>query len=254
MFYGKGSERAAVPAAQDDPRRRPRTSGGPRSTSCSRSSSATSRRTLEAMDGLPVTIRLLDPPLHEFVPQARGRAREAGRGARHHASRSSTSAADALHETNPMMGHRGVRLGITYPGGHRDAGPRDLRGRRRAASRKARRPCPRSWSRSSATVNELDDQKAIVDRVHAEVCAKYGRQEDRAPVRHDDRDPARGADRRQDRRRRPSSSRFGTNDLTQMTFGFRRDDIGGFLPDYLDKKHPAGRPVPDDRPGRRRRS
>ena len=83
------------------------------------------------MDGLPVTIRLLDPPLHEFVPAAARRSAASWPRASASRSRSSTSAREDLHESNPMMGHRGVRLGITYPGDHRDAGPGDLRGRRR---------------------------------------------------------------------------------------------------------------------------
>ena len=67
------------------------------------------------MDGLPVTIRLLDPPLHEFVPQDAGEAGGAGHSRWASAVEDIKKRGEALHETNPMMGHRGVRLGITYP-------------------------------------------------------------------------------------------------------------------------------------------
>ncbi len=70
--------------------------------------------TLEAMDGLPVTIRLLDPPLHEFVPQDPDKQEELADVAGHQPFEIKKRG-EALHETNPMMGHRGVRLGITYP-------------------------------------------------------------------------------------------------------------------------------------------
>ncbi len=126
-----------------------RASARPPWTSCSRSSRRDIKATLEAMDGLPVTIRLLDPPLHEFVPQGAEEQAEAGQGAGHHRRASSRSAADGLHETNPMMGHRGVRLGITYPEVTRDADPRHLRGGRRADQGRQEGASRRSWSRST---------------------------------------------------------------------------------------------------------
>jgi len=91
---------------------------------------ASIKKTMEVMDGLPVTIRLLDPPLHEFVPQGAektsGTRQVPGTGAEEIRKRG-----EELHESNPMMGHRGVRLGIKLSGSDRDAGPRHFSNVRR---------------------------------------------------------------------------------------------------------------------------
>jgi pyruvate,orthophosphate dikinase len=193
--------------------------------------------TLAVMDGLPVTFRFLDPPLHEFVPT---RSDERARLA---ASLGITAEeldqrAEALHESNPMMGHRGVRLGITYP----EISEMQIRAILESAvelTQAGKRALPEIMVPVVGMVTELDHQKVLVDRVHAEVCAKYNvtRVEflygtmievPRAALTADL--IARTAD----------FFSFGTNDLTQMTFGFSRDDIGGFVPDYVkDKILPA---------------
>ena len=98
----------------------------------------------EAMDGLPVTIRLLDPPLHEFLPHDDKGQAELAKELGIAAGRRSRQRVEQLHEINPMLGHRGCRLAITYPEILRHAGAGDHRGRDRRARRRARRCCPRS--------------------------------------------------------------------------------------------------------------
>ena len=113
--------------------------------------------TMEAMDGPPVTIRLLDPPLHEFVPQNEEAQAELAKAL-------GITVADVkkrgerLHESNPMMGHRGVRLGITVSRSHRDAGPRDLRGRRRVG-KAGKNAEPELMVPVTCDVGELDQTK-----------------------------------------------------------------------------------------------
>jgi pyruvate,orthophosphate dikinase len=189
--------------------------------------------TLEAMDGLPVTFRLLDPPLHEFVPT---RPEERARLA---ASLGMSAAeldkrAEALHESNPMMGHRGVRLAVTYP----EVAEAQIRAILEAAAeinRDGGKALPEIMIPVVGCRSELDHQKALVDRVHAEVRAKYGVRE----VKHlfgTMIEIPRAALMAHDIARTAEFFSFGTNDLTQMTFGYSRDDIGGFVPDYLARK------------------
>jgi len=189
------------------------------------------KATLEAMDGLPVTVRLLDPPLHEFVPQDEGvradLARALGITAEEVAKRG-----EDLHEVNPMMGHRGVRLGITYP----YLTEMQIRAILEGAAelkKEGKDPHPEVMVPVTCSVKELDFVKPIFDRVKAEVEERagvevhclYGTMIEipRACLTADT--MALTAE----------FFSFGTNDLTQMGFGFSRDDIGGFLQDYLDK-------------------
>jgi len=189
--------------------------------------------TMAVMDGLPVTFRLLDPPLHEFVPNgADERAKLAaslGISATEFEKR-----AEALHETNPMMGHRGVRLGITYP----EVSEMQVRAILEAAvelTREGKKALPEIMIPVVGIKAELDHQRALVDRVYAEVRARmkvekvaflYGTMIEipRACLTADQ--IAQSVE----------FFSFGTNDLTQMGFGFSRDDIGGFVPDYIAKK------------------
>ncbi|MGA9120666.1 MAG: pyruvate, phosphate dikinase [Bacteroidota bacterium] len=189
--------------------------------------------TLAVMDGLPVTIRLLDPPLHEFVPhRADERAKLAqslGISVDEFAKR-----ADALHENNPMMGHRGVRLGITYP----EITEMQVRAIFESAVelvQEGKKALPEIMVPVVGLKSELVHQRRIVDAIYAEVCAKYGVKAidylygtmievPRAALTADK--IAESAE----------FFSFGTNDLTQMGFGFSRDDIGGFVPDYVEKK------------------
>ncbi len=190
------------------------------------------RGALEAMDGYPVVIRLLDPPLHEFVPRDRTKleqlAQELGISFEELEAR-----AENLHESNPMMGHRGVRLGITYP----EVSETQVRAIFEAAAeltKEGKKPYPEIMVPVVSDVKELEDQVRIIQRVYQEVLAKYGLKKikylygtmieiPRACLVADQ--IARSAE----------FFSYGTNDLTQMGFGFSRDDIGGFLPDYLKK-------------------
>ena len=195
--------------------------------------------TLTAMQGLPVTFRLLDPPLHEFVPSAREARQELAKAlgiklidiARR---------AEGLHETNPMMGHRGVRLGITYP----EISEMQMRAILEAAAELNRdgHTCkPEIMIPVTCDASEIKFQKAILARVAAEVAKKFKVKEIEYKVGTMIEIP-RAALLADQMATEADFFSFGTNDLTQMTFGFSRDDIGAFLGDYLDKKLRAADP------------
>ena len=191
------------------------------------------KATLEVMDGKPVTIRLLDPPLHEFVPHDKEKLQELSKelGVRMSVLNRRIL---ALHENNPMLGHRGVRLGVSYP----EITEMQVRAIFEAASeliKEGKKAFPEIMIPVVMGRHELRHQKEIVDQVYLEVCEKmnvksipylYGTmiETPRAALKGDS--MATVAD----------FFSFGTNDLTQMCFGFSRDDIGGFLPKYLDLK------------------
>ncbi len=131
--------------------------------------------TLEAMDGYPVTIRTLDPPLHEFIPQnPEGRhklAESLGISKEEFDKR-----ADALHETNPMMGHRGVRLGITFP----EITETQVRAVFESAAEllnENKHPFPEIMIPVTCSANEINNQFMIIAQVHEEVCKKFGLKE-----------------------------------------------------------------------------
>jgi pyruvate,orthophosphate dikinase len=188
--------------------------------------------TLEAMDNLPVVIRLLDPPLHEFVPQ--DRAKQEQLAAELHITLDELAKrADAIHETNPMMGHRGVRLGITYP----EVSEMQIRAIFEAAAeliREKKKPYPEIMIPVVCDVKELKDQLAMAREVYKQVLAKTGLKKIRHKLGTMIEIPRAAIVANQIAEEAEFFS-FGTNDLTQMTFGFSRDDIGGFLPDYLKK-------------------
>jgi pyruvate,orthophosphate dikinase len=191
------------------------------------------KATLEAMDGLPVTFRLLDPPLHEFVPQSAEKQAELAKALGITLAEVKTRG-EALHENNPMMGHRGVRLGVTYP----EVTEMQVRAIFEAAAElnKAKKKCkPEIMIPVTCDVNELKHQKALITKVKAEVCKKFGVRDIPAMIGTMIEIPRAAllADRMAEEAEFFS---FGTNDLTQMSFGFSRDDIGGFLGDYLGKK------------------
>jgi len=188
--------------------------------------------TFEAMEGLPVTIRLLDPPLHEFVPQSDSERKKLGAALKVDEA-ALDKRAEQLHEMNPMMGHRGVRLGVTFP----EISEMQFRAVLEAAvelTKDGKKVFPEIMVPVVCTKEELDDQLELAKRVHAEVCEKYGvdKVEHMYGTMIEIPRAALNAGRIAETAQFFS---FGTNDLTQMTFGFSRDDIGGFVPDYLDK-------------------
>ena len=193
----------------------------------------------QAMRGQPVTIRLIDPPLHEFLPKreelmveiARAEGKGAG-GASLEERRALLRRVEQLHEFNPMMGHRGVRLAISYP----EIAEMQARAILEAACRLAKegsKVVPEIMIPLVGHVGEFRDQKAVIDRVAAETMSTAGVKVKylvgtmieipRSVLVAD----AIAAD--------ADFFSFGTNDLTQMAFGFSRDDIGKFLKDYQDR-------------------
>jgi pyruvate,orthophosphate dikinase len=183
-----------------------------------------------AMDGCPVTIRLLDPPLHEFLPH--GGEESSLLAASLGLSRQDLNRiVSALRETNPMLGHRGCRLGIVYP----EITEMQARAIFEAAVRAYRRGIdvrPEIMVPLVSDVTELRHQRAIIERAAEQVMGVMGEQVPymigtmielpRAALTADE--IATEAD----------FFSFGTNDLTQTTFGLSRDDAGRFLPQYVD--------------------
>ena len=195
--------------------------------------------TLAAMDGLPVTIRLLDPPLHEFVPQAEAKQAELAKSLGI-SLEDVRKRADALHESNPMMGHRGVRLGVTYP----EVSEMQIRAILEATAEllaEGKKALPEIMIPVTCSVNELKDQGALIAKVKAEVLAKFNLKKLTFLVGTMIEIP-RAALTANKMAEAAEFFSFGTNDLTQMSFGFSRDDIGAFMPDYLDKKVLANDP------------
>lgn len=191
------------------------------------------KATLEAMDGLPVTIRMLDPPLHEFVPHSddKQKALADALGITVAAIR---SRGEQLKESNPMMGHRGVRLGVTYP----EVTEMQVRAIFESAAEliKAGKKCkPEIMIPVTCDGNELKHQRVLCDKVLGEVKAKYGIKKLEYAYGTMIEIP-RAALLANKMAEDAEFFSFGTNDLTQMGFGFSRDDIGGFMGDYLDKK------------------
>ena len=187
---------------------------------------------MEAMEGLPVTIRLLDPPLHEFVNLDRKQIDELARELNVSAE-ALQARINQLHELNPMLGHRGCRLGITYP----EISEMQARAIFEAAvtlKKRKKRVMPEVMIPLVGNEKEFVHQKEIVRRVALEIQKETGIkfpyligtmiEIPRACV-----EAAKIAG-------EADFFSFGTNDLTQTTFGFSRDDIGSFLPEYLEKK------------------
>ena len=187
---------------------------------------------LKAMDGLPVNIRLLDPPLHEFVPHdlagQETMAKEMGVSLETIQRRVAS-----LAENNPMLGHRGCRLGITFP----EITAMQTRAILSAACELKKEgfdPKPEIMVPLIGILYELKQQKAIIQKVAEEVFEEYGVKVDfEIGTMIEIPRAALTADRIATEAEYFS---FGTNDLTQMTFGYSRDDIASFLPAYLDKK------------------
>lgn len=191
------------------------------------------KETLAVMNGHPVTIRLLDPPLHEFVPHDSEKLHQLSKELGISMSLLKRRVL-ALHENNPMLGHRGVRLGISYPEITEMQVKAIFEGTAELL-KEGKKAFPEIMIPVTCTVNELIHQKKIVEKVYKEVCERmklkkipylYGTMIEIPRAALKAAEMATVAD----------FFSFGTNDLTQMSFGFSRDDIGGFLPIYLDQK------------------
>jgi len=232
MFYGKKSEkplfllRKMILSKTEDERRKAL-------NSLFYYVKANIKGTLEAMDGLPVTIRTLDPPLHEFVP-TRDDEQVKLAVSLSITKKELSKRANAIEESNPMMGHRGVRLGITFE----EITEMQIRAIFEATAellREKKKPFPEIMIPVVGNEKELEHQYVIVKGIYKEVLSKFKIKKipylfgtmieiPRAALTAD-----KIAEHAQ-------FFSFGTNDLTQMCFGFSRDDIGGFLKGYLDKK------------------
>ena len=187
---------------------------------------------LDAMDGCPVNIRLLDPPLHEFVPHdLKGQqtmADEMGVSVEEIQKRVAS-----LAENNPMLGHRGCRLGITFPE-ITAMQTRAILGAACELKKEGKDPKPEIMVPLIGILYELKQQKEIIMKTAAEVFAEEGIEvEFEVGTMIEIPRAALTADRIASEAEYFS---FGTNALTQMTFGYSRDDIASFLPAYLDKK------------------
>ena len=194
----------------------------------------------KGMHGLPVTIRTIDPPLHEFLPKREELMvdivkleSQSKTGPDLDAKLALLRRVEQLHEFNPMLGHRGVRLGITYP----EITEMQTRAIIEAACDLAKegvKVIPEIMIPLVGLVKELRDQKAIVDRVAADVMKERG-----VKVKYyvgTMIEVPRGAVTADQIALEAEFFSFGTNDLTQLSFGFSRDDIGKFLRVYQDKK------------------
>jgi pyruvate,orthophosphate dikinase len=191
------------------------------------------KMTLEEMKGHPVTIRLLDPPLHEFVPHSEDKLEALAKDLGVNMSELHKRA-ESLKENNPMLGHRGVRLGVTYP----EITEMQVRAILEAAAeliKEGKKAHPEIMVPVTVSKAELDNQKVIVDRVYKEVLAKFGLKSMHFMYGTMIEIP-RAALQAGKMAETAEFFSFGTNDLTQMGFGFSRDDIGSFLPDYINAK------------------
>ncbi len=233
MFYGEGSEkplfilRKMIVAVNEEERRKALDELYPYMKE-------DIKKTLEVMEGLPVTIRLLDPPLHEFIPKRKDERekliKDLGITEEEFEARTTK-----LFEVNPMMGHRGVRLGISYP----EVTEYQVRAILEAAAelvKQGKKAMPEIMIPVTSTEKEIVDQKKIIEKVYQEVLEKFKLDKKKLPLVVGTMIEIPRACIVADKMAQECEFfSFGTNDLTQMGFGFSRDDIGSFLPKYLEK-------------------
>ena len=231
MFYGRHSElplsklRKMILCDTDEERKAALMELGP-------FMKAAVKETLRVMDGKPVVFRLLDPPLHEFVPQSEEKKKELAQDLGI-TVQEVEKRGESLHEVNPMMGHRGVRLHVSFPL-IAETQYRAIFVATAELQKEGLHPQPEIMIPVTISARELSFQKAICERIKAEVEGATGEfihyhfgtmiEIPRAALTANR--MARAAE----------FFSFGTNDLTQMTFGFSRDDIGTFMGDYLGNK------------------
>ncbi|MGH6780610.1 MAG: putative PEP-binding protein, partial [Sphingomonadaceae bacterium] len=186
----------------------------------------------EVMAGLPVTIRLLDPPLHEFLPHEESEFAEVAEAAGVGIETLKRRAAE-LHEFNPMLGHRGCRLGVTYPEIYEMQARAIFEAAVAVAEKSGEAPIPEVMVPLVATRRELELMKDVIDRTAAEVFAEKGRTIDYLVGTMIE--LPRAALMANEIAEVGAFFSFGTNDLTQTTLGVSRDDAGRFLTTYVDK-------------------
>ncbi len=190
------------------------------------------RKIFEVMKGLPVTIRLLDPPLHEFLPHSDAEfeelAQATGYGVDHLRRR-----AEELHEFNPMLGHRGCRLGITYPEIYEMQARAIFEAACEVAAAQGEAIVPEIMIPLVGTKRELDILKDVIDRVAREVFGETGRTLDYIVGTMIE--LPRAALMAGEIAETAHFFSFGTNDLTQTTLGVSRDDAARFLAQYVEK-------------------
>ncbi|MGA1198960.1 MAG: putative PEP-binding protein, partial [Candidatus Latescibacterota bacterium] len=182
----------------------------------------------KAMKGLPVTVRLLDPPLHEFLPHETDQQQEMAKRLKR-SLKEIQDKVESLSEFNPMLGHRGCRLGVTYP----EIYEMQVRAILEAAAKVGKDAIAEIMIPLVGTVTEFTMLKDMTDRVAKEVRKETGKKVTytvgtmieipRAALTADE------------IAEHAQFFSFGTNDLTQMTFGYSRDDAGVFLGEYVEK-------------------
>ena len=186
----------------------------------------------EVMAGLPVTIRLLDPPLHEFLPHEEAEFAEVAAAAGVDVEMLKRRAAE-LHEFNPMLGHRGCRLGVTYPEIYEMQARAIFEAALDVAAKSGEAPIPEVMIPLVATKRELELMKAVVDRTAQAVFAERGATVDYLVGTMIE--LPRAALRAAEIAEAGEFFSFGTNDLTQTTLGVSRDDAARFLTSYVEK-------------------
>ena len=231
MFYGKNSEtplaklRKMIMCRTEEERRAALAELEP-------FIKASVKSTLKIMDGKPVVFRLLDPPLHEFVPKSEDKREELAKDLGISVEEVDKRG-ESLHEVNPMMGHRGVRLHVTYPL-IAETQYRAIFTATAELQKEGFHPQPEIMIPVTVSARELEFQKAHCEKVRMEVTAATGQTiEYQFGTMIEIPRAALTADRMA---RTAEFFSFGTNDLTQMTFGFSRDDVGTFMGDYLGNK------------------
>ncbi len=231
MFYGKNSEtplaklRKMIMCRTEEERRAALAELEP-------FIKASVKSTLKIMDGKPVVFRLLDPPLHEFVPKSEDKREELAKDLGISVEEVDKRG-ESLHEVNPMMGHRGVRLHVTYPL-IAETQYRAIFTATAELQKEGFHPQPEIMIPVTVSARELEFQKAHCEKVRMEVTAATGQTiEYQFGTMIEIPRAALTADRIA---RTAEFFSFGTNDLTQMTFGFSRDDVGTFMGDYLGNK------------------
>ncbi|MFA5239875.1 MAG: pyruvate, phosphate dikinase [Phycisphaerae bacterium] len=192
----------------------------------------------KAMTGLPVTIRLLDPPLHEFLPQDEGNQAEMAKRL-NVASSVVKAKVEQLHEFNPMLGHRGCRLAVTYPAIYR----MQTRAIIEAALNMKKKGVVVRPEIMIPLVGAVTELKQVKDEVLAEIEAVFKERKTKiAYLLGTMIEVPRAALTADEVAEEAEFFSFGTNDLTQMTMGFSRDDAGKFLGEYVNKKIYAADP------------